>query len=165
MQGASRCLSDTLDITSAISSSVPVPPGNAINASPSAIIFVLRSVISFVTISSVSPSCCSSPFTKNSGSTPVTLPPAFRVLSAISPIRPQREPPYTSAFPLSPIHLPSSCTACFRAGSLPLFAPRYTVMFIVFSPSFVFALFYHAFLRQKRGRAGFPCKCCRTVLC
>jgi len=38
MQGASRCFNDTLDITSAISSSVPVPPGKAINTSPSSII-------------------------------------------------------------------------------------------------------------------------------
>lgn len=35
-----------------------VPPGNAMNASPSSIIFVLRSVMSFVTISCVRPSCC-----------------------------------------------------------------------------------------------------------
>ena len=56
MHGALRCLSDTFDITSVISSSVPVPPGSAMNASPSSIIFALRSDMSRVTISSVSPS-------------------------------------------------------------------------------------------------------------
>ena len=47
---------ETLDITSVISSSVPVPPGNAIKASPSSIILVLRSVMSWVTMSLVRPS-------------------------------------------------------------------------------------------------------------
>ena len=54
-----------LDITSAISSSVPVPPGNAIKASPSSIILVLRSVMSWVTISLVRPSYCTSESMKN----------------------------------------------------------------------------------------------------
>ena len=62
--------------------SVPVPPGNAMKASPSSIIFVLRSVMSLVTISSVRPSCCSSCCTKNCGSTPVTVPPASSALWA-----------------------------------------------------------------------------------
>ena len=53
MHGAASCLSDTFDMTSLISSSVPVPPGKAMNASPSSIIFVLRSVISRVTMSVV----------------------------------------------------------------------------------------------------------------
>ena len=50
MQGASRCFRDTLLITSAISSSVPVPPGKAMKASPSSIIFALRWAMSSVTI-------------------------------------------------------------------------------------------------------------------
>lgn len=52
---------------------------------PSSIIFVFRSVISFVTISSVKLSYCNSASMKNFGSTPVTVPPACRTLSAISP--------------------------------------------------------------------------------
>ena len=132
MHGASNCFSDTFDITSEISSSVPVPPGNAINASPSSIIFVFRSVISFVTISSVKLSYCNSASMKNFGSTPVTVPPACRTLSAISPINPDFDPPYTSAFPLAPIHVPSSRTACFRLASFPSKAPKYTVMFMFF---------------------------------
>ena len=40
-------------LISLISSSVPVPPGKAMNASPSSIIFVLRSVMSRVTMSVV----------------------------------------------------------------------------------------------------------------
>ena len=67
--------------------------------------------------------------------TPVTVPPASRTLLAISPISPVLEPPYTSAFPLWPIHCPSSCTARFSAGSLPSLAPRYTVIFIGLLPS------------------------------
>ena len=43
--------------TTVISSSVPVPPGKAIKTSPSSIILLLRSNMSFVTISFVSPSC------------------------------------------------------------------------------------------------------------
>ena len=53
MHGASRWRSATLLMISEISSSVPVPPGNAMNASPSSIIFALRSDISFVTYSFV----------------------------------------------------------------------------------------------------------------
>ena len=93
MQGASRWPSETLDITSVISSSVPVPPGNAIKASPSSIILVLRSVMSWVTMSLVRPSYCTSESMKNWGSTPVTSPPAVRTLWARRPIRPLREPP------------------------------------------------------------------------
>ena len=55
--GALRCPNDTADMTSAISSSVPVPPGNAMNASPSSIILALRSAMSLVTIRSSIPSC------------------------------------------------------------------------------------------------------------
>ena len=40
MHGASRWFNASLLITSAISSSVPVPPGKAMNASPSSIILV-----------------------------------------------------------------------------------------------------------------------------
>ena len=131
MQGASSCPRDNLLMTSVISSSVPVPPGNAIKASPSSIILVLREGMSSVTINSVSLSCCSSASRKHLGSTPVTRPPAASTLSAKSPIRPLLLPPYTSALPLSPIQRPSCCTACGSAGSVPRFAPRYTVMFIL----------------------------------
>ena len=136
MQGASRCFNDTLDITSAISSSVPVPPGKAINTSPSSIIFVLRSVMSFVTISSVMASYWYSISMKNCGSTPVTSPPACNTLSAISPMRPDLDPPYTRRLPLSPIQVPNSRTAFLREGSFPSFAPRYTVIFIVLPSCF-----------------------------
>ena len=93
MHGASRCFKDTFDMTSAISSSVPVPPGKAIKASPSSIILRLRSVISSVTISLVRPSCWNSFSMKQRGSTPVTSPPESRTLSAIAPISPDLEPP------------------------------------------------------------------------
>ena len=43
------CFKDTFDMTSAISSSVPVPPGKARKASPSSIIFAFRSAMVGVT--------------------------------------------------------------------------------------------------------------------
>ena len=56
MQGAFSCFRDTWDMTSAISSRVPVPPGKAMKASPSSIIFALRRAMSSVTMSRVRPS-------------------------------------------------------------------------------------------------------------
>ena len=109
---------------------MPVPPGNAINASPSSIIFVFLSSIFSVTISLVISSYCNSASTKNCGSTPVTSPPASNTLSAITPISPDLEPPYIRECPLSPIHVPSFFTSSANAGSFPSKAPRYTVMFI-----------------------------------
>ena len=45
-------------------------------------------------------------------------------LAASAPIKPDFDPPYTSALPLSPIQRPSSSTACRKDVSLPSFAPR-----------------------------------------
>ncbi len=126
---------DTLDITSAISSKVPVPPGKAIKASPSSIIFALRSDISLVTISSVKPSYCATASIRNCGSTPIARPPALKALSASTPISPLFEPPYTSVLPLLPIQLPSSPTEDFSERSFPSKAPRYTVIFILINLS------------------------------
>ena len=133
MHGAESWLRDNFDITSVISSSVPVPPGNAIKASPSSIIFVFLSVISLVTISSVISSYWTSASTKNCGSTPVTLPPSISTLSASSPISPVLEPPYIKVCPFAPIHFPSSLTAIENVSSMPLLAPKYTVMFTLLS--------------------------------
>ena len=104
------------------------------NASPSSIIFVLRSGMSFVTIRRVIASYSKPASMKNCGSTPVTSPPAMSTLSASSPMSPALEPPYTRALPLSPIHVPSSRTALLSVESFPSFAPRYTVMFILRPP-------------------------------
>ena len=45
------------DMTSVISSRVPIPPGNATKASASSIILDLRSAMVFVSISCVRPVC------------------------------------------------------------------------------------------------------------
>ena len=50
------------------------------------------------------------------------------------------EPPYTRRLPLPAIHAPNSSTAFLYDGSLPSWAPRYTVMFI-YRLSNVIALF------------------------
>ena len=93
MQGAFSFFSDTSDITSLISSSVPVPPGMAMNACPSSIILALRWGISSVTIRRVSWSHWTSCSTKKRGSTPVTSAPAAKALRARRPISPVSEPP------------------------------------------------------------------------
>ena len=93
MQGALSCFNEILDMTSDISSSVPVPPGKAIKASPNSIIVVFLSVISLVMINSVKPSYCSSSSIKNCGFIPMTSPPASNTLSAIYPINPDFDPP------------------------------------------------------------------------
>lgn len=96
MHGASRRSRVMREITSAISSRVPVPPGNAMNASPLSIIISLRSVRSSVATSSVRSSNCGSRSMKKFGSTPITSPPAADVLSASIPMSPDLDPPYTS---------------------------------------------------------------------
>ena len=71
---------------------------------------------------------------------PVTSPPCASTVSAITAIRPSSEPPYTRRLPLPAIHAPNSSTAFLYDGSLPSWAPRYTVMFI-YRLSNVIALF------------------------
>ena len=122
------------DMISEISSSVPTPPGRATNASPSSIIFALRSGIDSTTNSSVRSHCATPASTKKRGSTPYARPPASITVRATIPISPMELPPYTSACPCDPIHAPSSCAASTNRGSAPLLDPQYTVMFIAPPP-------------------------------
>ena len=65
MQGASKCESESIDMTSDTSSSVPDPPGKAMNASPSSIIFAFRSAMVSVTMRRVMVSSCTAWSMKN----------------------------------------------------------------------------------------------------
>ena len=116
-------------MTSLISSSVPIPPGRAIKASPISIMTFLRSDISPGMMSSVRSSLVTSAITKNSGVTPMVVPPLSVTPSETAPIMPALPAPYTRLWPLSAIHAPSSYALFVNSGSPPSSAPQYTVMF------------------------------------
>ena len=96
MHGHSSWYSESFDKISLTSSNVPVAPGKAMKASPSSIILVLRSAISFSMYNLVRLSMWTPSSTNICASTPITLPPAFNVLLASSPINPVLDPPNTN---------------------------------------------------------------------
>ena len=93
------------------SSSVPMPPGRAMNTSERAIISSLRSVRS-------EHGMCTSMWalvwprsSTRTGTTPVTLAPALRAAPATHSMSPMSVPPNTSEWPLRPMIRPNSSAA------------------------------------------------------
>lgn len=118
---------------SEISSRVPTPPGSATNASPSSIIFALRSPMVSQTKSSVR-SCWATPASmKKAGSTPITGVPPSMAARDTAPISPTELPPYTSVCPARAIQAPKLRAASSKCGLSPKFDPQYTVMFMALS--------------------------------
>src|SRR5690625_2133036 len=109
------------------SSSVPMPPGSATNASPSSAIRYLRACILGTTSSLVSRWWGISADRSDSGMTPWTSVPAAKAVSASTPIRPTSPPPKTTPKPRSASACAKASTAPTYASVLPCFDPVNTV--------------------------------------